>query len=176
MPGQRLVFDEIASPLGPLVIAAAGPALCALHYADSPSRITALLKRRFGSLSLERDPDPRGFSSKLRAYFSGDLTALDSIPVSTGGTFFQQQVWAALRRIPPGTTLSYRELALAIQRPAAVRAVGAANARNPIAIVIPCHRVIGADSSLTGYAGGLSRKRWLLRHEGCESGLLFPAC
>src|SRR5260370_13185160 len=99
-------------------------------------------------------------------YFAGDLTAIDSVPVATGGTSFQREVWAALRRIRPGTTLSYGALAQKLGRPKSVRAVGLANGANPIAVVIPCHRVIGADASLTGYGGGIDRKRWLLTHEG----------
>ncbi|HET8842556.1 MAG TPA: methylated-DNA--[protein]-cysteine S-methyltransferase, partial [Ktedonobacteraceae bacterium] len=101
----------------------------------------------------------------LRAYLAGDPRSLDAIPVDTGGTAFQQQVWSALRSIPLGTTTTYGELAASLGKPKAYRAVGATNALNPIAIVLPCHRVVGADASLTGYAGGLHRKDWLLRHE-----------
>jgi methylated-DNA-[protein]-cysteine S-methyltransferase len=102
----------------------------------------------------------------LRAYFDGDLDALAKIPVAPEGTAFQLRVWEELRRIPVGSTWSYRQLAESIGRPAAVRAVGLANGRNPVAIVVPCHRVIGADGTLVGYGGGLPRKRWLLEHEG----------
>jgi len=109
--------------------------------------------------------DPAGVTSALRAYFSGQLEALEGLLVDGEGTDFQRQVWAALREIPAGTTQSYGELARRIGSPAAVRAVGAANGRNPIGVVVPCHRVIGADGTLTGYAGGLDRKRWLLTHE-----------
>jgi methylated-DNA-[protein]-cysteine S-methyltransferase len=104
--------------------------------------------------------------ARVRDYLGGDLDALAPVVVETGGTPFQRSVWTALRDIPPGTTVSYRELARTIGSPAAVRAVGAANGANPISIVIPCHRVIGSDGSLTGYAGGMERKRWLLEHEG----------
>ncbi len=110
--------------------------------------------------------DPYGFSSLVQAYFAGQLSALETVPVETGGTDFQQRVWAALRRIAPGRTITYTELASAAERPSAVRAAGSSNALNPISIAIPCHRVIGKDSSLTGYGGGLWRKRWLLKHEG----------
>jgi methylated-DNA-[protein]-cysteine S-methyltransferase len=102
----------------------------------------------------------------MRAYLAGELNALDRLPADAGGTPFQQEVWAALRTIPPGVTWSYKQLALRIGRPAAVRAVGLANGSNPIGIVVPCHRVIGANGTLTGYGGGLPRKRWLLEHEG----------
>ena len=109
--------------------------------------------------------DPAGVTSALRAYFSGQVEALDGLLVDGEGTEFQRRVWAALRQIPAGTTQSYGDLARRIGSPAAVRAVGAANGRNPIGVVVPCHRVIGADGTLTGYAGGLERKRWLLNHE-----------
>jgi methylated-DNA-[protein]-cysteine S-methyltransferase len=117
--------------------------------------------------------DPAGAASALDRYFGGDLRALDALAVDTGGTPFQQRVWIALRAIPVGTAVSYSALARTIGMPRAVRAVAAANGANPVAIVIPCHRVIGADGSLTGYGGGLARKRWLLAHEGApldESG------
>src|SRR5208283_2077845 len=97
--------------------------------------------------------------------FAGDLRVLDLLPVETGGTAFQRQVWQSLREIPCGTTVSYGQLAERIGRPSAVRAVGLANGANPVAVVVPCHRVIGSNGSLTGYGGGIERKRWLLNHE-----------
>lgn len=108
---------------------------------------------------------PSDASVKIARYFEGDLGAIDEIPVEMGGTPFQNAVWTALRRIPCGTTVSYGRLATSIGRPTAVRAVGAANGANPIGVVVPCHRVIGADGSLTGYGGGMERKAWLLAHE-----------
>ena len=102
----------------------------------------------------------------LEAYLAGDLGAIDALAVETAGTLFQRAVWAKLRLIPAGETLTYAALAARIGRPKAVRAVGAANGANPIGVVVPCHRVIGADGALTGYGGGLERKRWLLAHEG----------
>lgn len=125
-----------------------------------------LLSRRFANTVLRREGDQLGIGGRIEAYFAGDVRALDAIPVSPGGTEFQRTVWRALRSIPAGSTRSYAELAAAIGRPTAPRAVGLANARNPVAIVIPCHRLVGSDAALTGYAGGLERKRWLLRHEG----------
>jgi methylated-DNA-[protein]-cysteine S-methyltransferase len=125
-----------------------------------------LLERRYGPVQLTAVADPGGFSSRVRDYFSGDYHALDDIPVSTGGTSFQRQVWLALRSIPSGMTMTYGALATQIGKPGAYRAVGATNGQNPVAIVLPCHRVVGADASLTGYAGGLDRKQWLLEHEG----------
>jgi methylated-DNA-[protein]-cysteine S-methyltransferase len=101
----------------------------------------------------------------LDAYFAGALDALDNVAIDPGGTPFQQSVWSALRRVPPGETTTYLALARTIGAPAAVRAVGAANGANPIWLVIPCHRAIGSDGRLVGYAGGLERKRWLLEHE-----------
>jgi methylated-DNA-[protein]-cysteine S-methyltransferase len=109
---------------------------------------------------------PRAVLAPLEAYFAGDLGALRAIPVATAGTAFQRAVWSALREIPPGTTLGYGALARRIGRPSAIRAVGAANGANPVSVVVPCHRLVGAGGALTGYGGGLARKRWLLAHEG----------
>lgn len=105
-----------------------------------------------------------GLQEQLLAYFAGELEAFD-VPLRTPGTEFQQRVWSALRRIPYGQTRTYGELAREIGAPAASRAVGLANGRNPVGIVVPCHRVIGAGGRLIGYGGGLERKRWLLDHE-----------
>lgn len=116
--------------------------------------------------------DPGGLSTKLRAYFDGELSVLDELPVKLEGTPFELKVWTALRTIPCGVTWSYAQLARAIGQPTATRAVGLANGRNPIAIVVPCHRVIGANGKLTGYGGGLHRKEWLLAHEGNQLSLV----
>lgn len=102
----------------------------------------------------------------MQRYFAGELSIIDDLPVKTAGTDFQRQVWQELRKIPCGETISYGELAQRINRPTASRAVGMANGLNPISIVVPCHRVIGQQGALTGYAGGVERKRWLLMHEG----------
>ena len=148
---------ELESPIGKLHLVARGDALCALEFAG-----------RRGSPA-PRPAPPLGTSHpllrRLRAYFAGDIAALDDIAVEPRGTEFQRRVWQALRRVKPGTTISYGELARRAGKPGAARAVGAACGSNPIAIVIPCHRVVGADGSLTGYGGGMARKRWLLRHE-----------
>ena len=143
-----------------------GKALCALEYGGYEERNHKLLKARFGEFSLKQADDPLGVSGRLRAYLDGDIGSIDAIPVSTGGTPFQRTVWEALRTIPAGAPISYGALAAQIGRPTAYRAVGITNSLTPIAIVVPCHRVIGANASLTGYAGGLDRKRWLLEHEG----------
>jgi methylated-DNA-[protein]-cysteine S-methyltransferase len=163
---KELQLDRIDSPIGTILIVVDDGRLCSLDYADYEQRMMTLLQRRYGSFHLAQTNDPHGFSSRIRAYLAGDYLCLDAIPVSTGGTPFQQQVWSALRTIPPGTTMSYGELAAEVGRPTAYRAVGATNALNPVAIVLPCHRVVGANASLTGYAGGLERKQWLLQHEG----------
>jgi methylated-DNA-[protein]-cysteine S-methyltransferase len=163
---KELQYDRIASPIGTILLVVDDKRLCSLDYVDYESRMMTLLQRRYGSVALEQVSDPCGFSSRIHDYLTGDYASLDAIPVSTGGTAFQQEVWLALRSIPPGKTLTYGELAAQLGRPTAYRAVGGTNALNPVAIVLPCHRVIGASSSLTGYAGGLERKRWLLQHEG----------
>jgi methylated-DNA-[protein]-cysteine S-methyltransferase len=163
---KTLQFDRIDSPIGTILLVVDDKQLCSLDYADYEPRMMTLLQRRYGSVQLEQVSDPCGFSRRIRNYLAGDYACLDTIPVSTGGTAFQQKVWLALRSIPPGKTLTYGELAAQLGKPTAYRAVGGTNALNPVAIVLPCHRVIGASSSLTGYAGGLARKHWLLQHEG----------
>ncbi len=165
---KTLTVDRIPSPLGELVLALDGAVLCALDYAGSEERMLKLLSRRYGPLHLH-EPNVRSEAGeRVQAYFLGDLQAIDGIAVRTGGTPFQRQVWAALRAIPPGAPISYGTLAVQLGRPNAARAVGMTNGLNLIAIVVPCHRLIGAHARLTGYAGGLERKRWLLQHEGFE--------
>ncbi len=161
-------YDEIASPIGRILLVVHGEALCALDFEDTRERMERLLRARFGRFSLKRERDPFGFSTRVRAYLAGDVNALDEIPVDTGGTDFQREVWAALRCVASGTTISYAQLAEKVGRPKAWRAVGSANGRNPVALVLPCHRIIGGNGSLAGYAGGLERKRWLLAHERAE--------
>ena len=161
---------EFASPIGTLVLAARNGRLCAVEFAARWPRRVAALRKRFGALDLRTVRDPGGVSGRLAAYFAGDAGALADVPVDAGGTAFQQRVWAALRRIPPGRTVSYQDLARTIGAPRAVRAVGAANGANPVAVVVPCHRVIQTGGGLGGYAGGLERKRWLLAHEGVRAG------
>ena len=160
-----VAIDEIASPIGKLVLAVTDRRLCALGFDDYAPVLGRSLAHRWPGIVRERRENPEGFSDRLRAYFAGDLGAIDAIPVAPAGTAFQLRVWGALREIPSGTTRSYLEVAKSVGRPDAVRAVGAANGQNPIAIVVPCHRVIGADGKLVGYGGGIERKRWLLAHE-----------
>jgi methylated-DNA-[protein]-cysteine S-methyltransferase len=157
---------EIESPIGGVTVACIGQTLVALHFADSRRELEDRLGRRFGEINLSGGRHVDEAAGRLRDYFAGDIRAIDSLSVDPGGTPFQQRVWAQLRRIGPGKTASYRDVATAIGAPTATRAVGAANGANPIGIVIPCHRVIGANGTLTGYGGGIDRKRWLLAHEG----------
>ena len=163
---MRLEYDEFESPIGRLLFACDGEAICTLDYSGYEARMTSLLERRFGDFEFRKGSDPVKLKVSLRDYFDGDLRALNNIPVRGGGSAFQETVWRALREIPAGETRTYGELATRMKRPQAARAVGHANSLNPIAIIVPCHRVIGASSALTGYAGGLDRKKWLLEHEG----------
>ena len=164
---KELLFDRIESPVGDVLLVTdpERPELYALDYADFEVRMMKFLRRRFPDLQLTRANNPHNLSNLLEAYFNGDLRVIEKIAVNTGGTAFQQKVWQLLREIPTGTTASYGELAVKLGNRGASRAVGLANSLNPVAIVVPCHRVIGADKSLTGYAGGIERKRWLLEHE-----------
>jgi methylated-DNA-[protein]-cysteine S-methyltransferase len=160
-------LDRLTTPIGEMWIAAdeAGR-LRATFWTDRESVVKVILERQCGAgVVLTPTRDPHGLTSRIAAYFAGGLAAIDEIPVEAGGTAFQRSVWQELRRIPCGTTIHYGELARRIRRPAAVRAVGLANGANPIGVVVPCHRVIGANGSLTGYGGGIERKRWLLDHE-----------
>jgi methylated-DNA-[protein]-cysteine S-methyltransferase len=139
----------------------------AAEWEDKAGRMRRLLRLHYGDSGfqlLEARIDSRARLA-LEAYFAGHLEAIEEVRTATRGTAFQRQVWSALRDIPAGTTLSYSQLAAKIGRPAAVRAVAGANGANPIAVIVPCHRVIGANGSLTGFGGGLERKRWLLAHE-----------
>lgn len=163
---MKLFIDNIDSAIGKILLVSDGESLCALDYADYENRMMMMLQRHYLDFQLQDIIDPQGFSSQIRAYLAGDIDGINNIPVSTGGTAFQQQVWSALRAIPPGTVFTYGELAAKLRKPTAYRAVGMTNALNPVAIVIPCHRLVGANGALTGYAGGLERKRWLLQHEG----------
>ena len=149
------VHVDVESPVGPLRLVEADGALCAVRFLDRPDE--------------PADSEPAADAAtrarhQLDEYFAGRRKAFDLV-LAPDGTVFQQRVWQELCRIPFGTTISYRELAIRIGQPNAMRAVGLANGRNPIAIVVPCHRVIGADGSLTGYGGGLDRKRYLLALE-----------
>jgi methylated-DNA-[protein]-cysteine S-methyltransferase len=173
---QPLAVDELDTPLGRLTLVAdASGQLRLVGWLEGHERMArALQGLTSGGSTLRRVSDPCGLSSALRAYFDGRLEVLDTLPACGGGSAFQQRVWSALRLIPCGETRSYSELARFIGQPAAVRAVGLANGANPVGIVVPCHRVIGANGTLTGYGGGLERKRWLLNHERARGALELP--
>jgi methylated-DNA-[protein]-cysteine S-methyltransferase len=161
-------LDTIATPLGDmLLIADEAGQLRAAHWAEYAWRLLRALRiTTLDDPRLIRRRVPDAIRVAFRAYFDGETTAVQTLTVATDGTSFQRRVWDELRRIPPGSTCTYRELARRIDHPSAVRAAGTANGANPICIAVPCHRIVGSDGSLTGFGGGLHRKQWLLRHEG----------
>jgi methylated-DNA-[protein]-cysteine S-methyltransferase len=164
----ELFIDRTDTPIGELLLVAdSAGKLRAVDWTDYESRMLRLLRLHYGKNGFKLEPacNPHGLRDAIRRYFAGDVAAIDHISVETAGTHFQRSVWNELRKIPGGAAVSYGKLAEQIAHPKAVRAVGLANGANPIGIVVPCHRVIGADGSLTGYGGGLERKRWLLEHE-----------
>lgn len=161
-----ILSDTIKTPMGDMILLARDGVMLLLEFADAEGRVERELRVRFPEHELIKTENPSGFSERIRAYYRGEMKAIEGIPTDGGGTEFQRRVWAELIRIPCGTTMSYGELAKQLGDKNAMRAVGLANGRNPISIVVPCHRVIGADGSLTGYGGGVRRKEWLLRHEG----------
>ena len=170
---EPLVFSlsRLPTPIGgALVVTDDSARLRLFEWEEHADRLQRLLDRFYGqgcaTLVERRAPAAKPVLARLKAYFAGDIAAIDSIPADSAGTEFQRRVWRALRKVPAGQTWSYGRLAAVIGRPAAIRAVGAANGANPISVVVPCHRLVGADGSLTGYGGGLHRKLWLLRHEG----------
>ncbi len=165
-----LSLDRISSPLGEILVVTEGNKLYALDFVDYEARMMQLLQKRYDRIDLKATVNPSGLRDRLADYFDGKLDCFDEIVTNPGGTTFQQQVWRQLQTIEPGTTWTYGDLAKSLGNPNGSRAVGAANGLNPIAIVIPCHRVIGSNAKLTGYAGGLDRKAWLLRHEKQYSG------
>ncbi|MCF3176070.1 methylated-DNA--[protein]-cysteine S-methyltransferase [Streptomyces sioyaensis] len=167
-PVTHTVLD--GTPVGPLTLVAAGTALTGLYMTDQRHRPP---QESFGDPADPGAPPFAAAIAQLRAYFRGELTTFD-LPLTLRGTPFQRRVWAALCTIPYGETRSYGQLAEALGLPTAARAVGLANGRNPVGIIVPCHRVVGADGSLTGYGGGLDRKRRLLAFERTEEAL-FPA-
>ncbi len=169
-------LETIDSPLGPVSLLLSpeeSGGLTALHFGDGESlRQRHTLRHPTGTIL---EVSGHRITAQLREYFAGSVRAIDALATEAPGTPFQQMVWRELRRIPVGEVISYGELARRIGQPTAVRAVALANARNPIAIVVPCHRVIAADGSLHGYAGGIERKQWLLEHEARSTGRGAPA-
>ena len=171
---MKLAYTTLKSPVGTLHLVSRDGALCALAFDERWQQELGALEKRFGPLEL-RGRVPAALTGPIRAYLRGELGAIDNIPVDPGGTEFPQRVWFMLRTIPCGDSISYGELARRLDSPGAMRAVGAANGRNPIAIVIPCHRVIGGGGKLHGYGGGIDRKQWLLAQEGALDPLFRSA-
>ena len=168
-PPQSFGLDRLQTPIGTaLLVTDAEGALRALDWEDYEPRMRELLRLQYGAVNLSDRTAPSNMRTALSGYFDGDLGQLSAIAWRIAGTPFQRRVWTALAQIPAGTTLSYGAFAARLDMPTAVRAVGHANGSNPISVVLPCHRLIGADGSLVKYGGGLERKRWLLRHEGVE--------
>ncbi len=168
MQTMTFLLERMETPLGQmLLVSDEQQRLRALDWFDYEDRMLELMRQQYKGTSIQlRETGLNSPAAQaMRAYFDGDVTAPDTLEIATGGTDFQRDVWAALRAIPAGQTISYLELATRIGRPKAVRAVGLANGANPISVVVPCHRVIGSNRRLTGYGGGLHRKRWLLEHE-----------
>lgn len=165
-----LTLDHVHTPIGDLLIVGDDDGrLRAAEFRDFENRLhrSLRLKRATpGAYSLHEGRASKVIRERLQAYFAGELAAIDDIAIATGGTEFQQKVWRALRKIAPGRTMTYGALARRLGATNAMRAVGAANGANPLSVVVPCHRLIGADGSLIRYGGGLERKRWLLQHEG----------
>lgn len=174
---ENFFSEAFDTPTGRmLIITDEEQRLRATDWEDQGDRMLQWLRSRYGEngFRLEQADASSQPRLALEAYFEGQVAAIESIRTLARGTEFQLLVWSALRKIPAGSTLSYGALAAKIGRPAAVRAVGAANGANPIPVVVPCHRVIGADSSLTGFGGGLGRKRWLLTHERTHTAPSVP--
>jgi methylated-DNA-[protein]-cysteine S-methyltransferase len=160
-------LDRLETPIGvALLVTDSDGVLRALDWEDYATRMRELLRLQYGTVALQEAQAPGQMRKALSAYFKGDLDRLNAIEWRVAGTPFQQKVWHALPGIPAGTTMSYGAMAARLDTPRAMRAVGHANGSNPISVVLPCHRLIGADGTLVKYGGGLSRKRWLLEHEG----------
>jgi methylated-DNA-[protein]-cysteine S-methyltransferase len=170
-PPETLGLDRLQTPIGvALLVTDSGGVLRALDWEDYAPRMKELLRLQIGAVVLSEAPAPKDLRAALTGYFKGDLDRLTAVRWRVAGTPFQQTVWHALPKIPAGTTMSYGALAAKLEAPNAMRAVGHANGSNPISVVIPCHRLIGANGSLIKYGGGLERKRWLLQHEGVDIG------
>jgi methylated-DNA-[protein]-cysteine S-methyltransferase len=166
-PTVSFCLDRLPTPIGTaLLVTDTAGVLRALDWEEYQPRMRELLRLQYGAVDLKDARAPREVRSALTAYFKGDLDRLKAIRWRVAGTPFQRKVWTALPEIPAGTTLSYGALAAKLNVPTAMRAVGHANGSNPISVVVPCHRLIGASGSLVKYGGGLERKRWLLEHEG----------
>ena len=166
-PPESFLLDRMATPIGiALMVTDADGVLRAFDWEDHSARLKELLRLQYGAVILQDARAPEATRAALSAYFKGDLAAVNTIKWRVAGTPFQRKVWTALVRIPPGTTMTYGALATELGMPKALRAVGHANGSNPLSVVVPCHRLIGANGTLVKYGGGLERKRWLLEHEG----------
>ena len=164
---MNLIVAQLESPIGEVRLASTESGICAVDFADRWPTVEHRLELRFGKIMSRQQGDPYALIPRLKDYFDGAIETFDGLVLDPGGTLFQRSVWSALREIHRGETWNYSQLAAHVGNPKAVRAVGSTNARNPIAIIVPCHRVIGKGGELRGYAGGLDRKRWLLELEGC---------
>jgi methylated-DNA-[protein]-cysteine S-methyltransferase len=170
---ETFSLDRLQTPIGTaLLVTDADGVLRAFDWEDHASRMNELLRLQYGAVILQDARAPQATRAALSVYFKGDLAALSTVKWRIAGTPFQRRVWTALLKILPGTTMTYGALAAQLGMPRAVRAVGHANGSNPLSVVVPCHRLIGADGSLVKYGSGLARKRWLLAHEGVD---LTPA-
>jgi methylated-DNA-[protein]-cysteine S-methyltransferase len=175
----QLFVNPIDTPTGRMLVVSDWDGnLRAMDWTDYEERMRRLLRLHYGDNGFKLKPqhNSNDLTDAINRYFAGELEAIDALPVKTGGTAFQCQVWRALRRIRCGATVSYAQLAERIGRPTAVRAVGLANGSNPVGVVVPCHRVIASDGSLAGYGGGIERKRWLLEHEQRASQQTKASC
>lgn len=167
MQPETLTLDRLETPIGTaLLVTDEAGVLRAFNWTDYEAKLRAWLGRTYPKARLLEGRSP--VRDAFARYFGGEVGALDGVAWSAAGTPFQQSVWQALCAIPAGETITYAELARRIGRPTAVRAVGLANGANPVAVLVPCHRVIGANGTLTGYGGGLPRKTWLLKLEGAR--------
>lgn len=166
-PPEALRLDRMATPVGEaLLVTDEEGFLRAFDWTSHEARLLTLLRRQNPPTALIEAAAPTAIRAAVENYFGGELGALSAIAWRTGGTPFQREVWTALCSIPAGETMTYKGLAERVGKPNAVRAVGLANGANPVGVIVPCHRVIGSNGTLTGYGGGLERKHWLLRHEG----------
>ncbi len=162
---QCLFVERMRTPIGILLLTHDDRRVCNAEFHDQAERRNKELAHHFQGAKLERRYEPSNFAAALARYFKGELCAIDKLPVAKLGTEFQQRAWKALRCIPAGQTRSYGEQAAKLGRANAARAIGRTNGLNPISIIVPCHRLIGANGSLVHYGGGLERKRWLIEHE-----------
>lgn len=165
---MTLALSHVETPIGRFRLLLEDDVLVGVALPGREDELDARLARRWPGADPGSSRDGGRAGAAVRAYFDGDLEALAGVAVRSGGTPFQEDVWTALRRVPAGRTIAYSDLAERVGRPKAVRAVAAANATNPVSLVVPCHRVVAKDGSLWGYGGGLPMKEWLLRHEGAR--------